>query len=64
MAKRSDVVRLLRRAGYESQGGTKHEKFRDDRGMTVFVPRHDELNKFTTKKILEDAGIPTEGISW
>lgn len=64
MAKRADVVRLLKKAGYESVGGAKHEKFRNAQGMTALVPRHGELNKLTAKRILEGAGIPTDGVSW
>lgn len=53
---RRELVRILADAGFESVGGTKHEKFYKD-GVTVMVKRHNEIPDQTAKKILRQAGL-------
>lgn len=56
MTKRRDLVRMLLKAGFESEGGTKHERFNNGK-VTVSVKRHREIDDATAKKILRDAGL-------
>lgn len=50
------LVKLLLEAGYESRGGTKHEKFTKG-SVTVKVKRHREIEDETAKRILKAAGL-------
>lgn len=53
---RRALVKILLDAGFESRGGTKHEKF--TRGtVTVRVKRHREIEDETAKRILKAAGV-------
>lgn len=53
---RRELVKILLRAGFESRGGTKHEKFQ--RGnVQVRVKRHREIDDDTAGKILRQAGL-------
>ena len=54
--KRRDLIEALLSAGFESDGGTKHEKFRKGR-TTVMVPRHREIPEGTARMILKQAGL-------
>ena len=54
--KRRELVRKLLEAGYESDGGTKHEHFRKGK-VTVMVPRHREIPDQMARVILRQAGI-------
>ena len=56
MMKRRDLVKALEDAGYISDGGTDHEKFKKD-GVVVLLPRHKEIPDETAKRILRQAGI-------
>ena len=56
MDKYSELARLLRKNGWEKQGGTNHEKWVKD-GKSVRVPRHAKLNKYTVESILKQCGI-------
>ena len=52
-----EVVRLLKQAGYYRDGGSKHQKWRNDDGKpTVTVP-HNILSRSTANGILKTAGI-------
>lgn len=53
---RRELVRILLEAGYESRGGTKHEKFTKG-SITVKVGRHREIPDETAKRILKSAGL-------
>jgi predicted RNA binding protein YcfA (HicA-like mRNA interferase family) len=57
----ADVVRALRRAGFErvSQRGS-HVKMRRPGGPTVIVPMHRELAPGTLDSILKQAGLTAE----
>ena len=57
MASREKFIAKLKKAGFHSVGGTKHEKFKHQDGRHANVPRHRELNDYTCKKILKDAKI-------
>lgn len=50
------LVKLLEGAGFESRGGTKHEKFTKG-SITVKVKRHREIDNETAKRILKQAGL-------
>ena len=56
MTKRRDLVKMLLKAGFEPDGGTKHEKFTKG-SITVKVQRHREIPDASAKKILRDAGL-------
>ena len=56
MTKRRDLVKALEDAGYMSDGGANHEKFKKD-GVVVLLPRHREIPDETAKRILRQAGI-------
>lgn len=57
MTKRKDVVRLLRSNGFESRGGTNHEKFVHPDGRTTFVPYHREVKEILFRAIRKQAGL-------
>ena len=56
---RRELVRMLADAGFvlvPSGHTASHDKYR--RGsVTVMVPRHEPVNKWTVRKILRDAGL-------
>lgn len=56
MTKRRDLVKMLLKAGFVSEGGTKHEWFANGK-VRVSVKRHREIDDITTKKILREAGL-------
>jgi predicted RNA binding protein YcfA (HicA-like mRNA interferase family) len=56
MVRRRDVVKELTQAGFESKGGTNHEKFRGN-GRTTMVPRHNEIGEALYKRIRKQAGL-------
>lgn len=53
--KKRDLEKALAALGYWRAGGTKHDKWINDQGWTVMVPRHRELNEFTAIGILRQA---------
>lgn len=57
MTKRRDVVRLLQRSGFISEGGTNHELFRHPDGRTTVVPYHREIKDLMFKIIKRQAGL-------
>lgn len=57
MASRRKLIARLRKEGFYSVGGTKHEKFNHEDGRHALVPRHNEINDFTYKQILKDAKL-------
>ncbi|MDR1088764.1 MAG: type II toxin-antitoxin system HicA family toxin [Coriobacteriales bacterium] len=56
MVRRRDVVKELTQAGFESRGGTNHEKFKGN-GRTTMVPRHNEIGEALYKRIRKQAGL-------
>lgn len=55
--KKSLIVRLLKKEGYEEFHGSKHDVFKKDGGPPIVVPRHIEISEGTAKKILKQAGL-------
>ena len=57
--KKKELIRRLTKAGWEITNGTKHDaaKHPDRPGVKLTVPRHTEINEYTAKGILEDAGL-------
>lgn len=56
MTKRRDVVKFLEQNGFESVGGTNHEKFTNGK-TTVLVKRHREIPDETFEIIKKEAGL-------
>ena len=56
MTKRRDLVKILLKAGFVPDKGTKHEKFKKD-DATITVKRHREIPDPIAKRILRDAGL-------
>ncbi|RHS40817.1 type II toxin-antitoxin system HicA family toxin [Collinsella sp. AF08-23] len=57
MTKRREVVRFLERHGFESRGGTNHEKFVHPDGRVAIVPRHREIKDRMFEIIKRQAGL-------
>lgn len=57
MTKRRDLVKELIDAGFESHGGTNHEKFNHKDGRKTVVPRHREIPDQMARIIRKQAGI-------
>lgn len=55
---RSEVVARLRKDGWVSEGGSKHEKFAhsERRGVKIMVPRHNVLSPGVARNIARAAG--------
>lgn len=53
---RRELVRILEANGWQSRGGTNHERFWKD-GKMVMVKRHREIDEKTAKKVLREAGL-------
>lgn len=56
MTKRTELVKMLKKAGFVSTGGTNHEHFTKG-NVTVLVKRHREIPDEIAKKILREAGL-------
>jgi hypothetical protein len=56
MTKRRDIVRELKRAGFVSLGGKKHETFVKGNKMTR-VARHSEIDDTMYRVIMRQAGL-------
>lgn len=56
MTKRAELVKMLKKAGFVSTGGTNHEHFTKG-NVTVLVKRHREIPDEIAKKILREAGL-------
>jgi predicted RNA binding protein YcfA (HicA-like mRNA interferase family) len=56
------VVKALKRAGYRviGQRGSHAKLYRDADESTLIVPLHHEVDRWTLKGILSDAGISVE----
>ena len=58
----NEVVRALKRAGYQSIGqrGSHIKLYNPDNEITLIIPNHREVDRWTLKGILKDADISTE----
>ena len=57
---KKQIIKLLRKAGYEETHGGKHDIFIKKGRPPITVPRHTEIAKGTAIKILKMAGIAVE----
>lgn len=57
--KRRDIDRALKQAGWVITHGGSHDLATNPEKpeMKISLPRHKEINEFTAKGILEDAGL-------
>ncbi|NLC46574.1 MAG: type II toxin-antitoxin system HicA family toxin [Firmicutes bacterium] len=57
--KRKDLIRRLKKAGWKISRGAKHDmaKHPDKPGFKIPIPRHTEINEYTAKQILKEAGL-------
>ena len=57
--KRKELDKRLRNAGWEIASGKKHDmaKHPDKPGIKIPLPRHIEINEYTARGILEQAGL-------
>ena len=58
----NEVVRALKRAGSQSIGqrGSHIKLYNPDNEITLIIPNHREVDRWTLKGILKDADISTE----
>lgn len=58
--KQVDLIKHIRKNGcvFVREGGSHSVWYNPITGRTSTVPRHNEINNFTGKKICEDLGIP------
>ena len=57
--KRKDIIRRLQKAGWEISSGAKHDMATHPArtGLKLPIPRHTEINEYTAKQILKEAGL-------
>ena len=57
--KRRDLVKMLEQAGWTITEGAKHDmaKHKDKPGIKIPIPRHTEVDNYTAKGILKEAGL-------
>lgn len=57
--KRRDIDKLLKGAGWKITPGGNHDlaTHPEKPGIKIPLPRHKEINEYTAKGILEDAGL-------
>ncbi|MDO9535329.1 MAG: type II toxin-antitoxin system HicA family toxin [Bacillota bacterium] len=57
--KRRDIDKELKAAGWVITSGRKHDmaKHPDKPGIKIPLPRHKEINEYTAKGIIEEAGL-------
>ncbi|HHY41496.1 MAG TPA: type II toxin-antitoxin system HicA family toxin [Thermoanaerobacterales bacterium] len=57
--KRRDLIRKLKKAGWEISSGAKHDMatHKDRPGFKLPIPRHTEINEYTAKQILKEVGL-------
>lgn len=53
MSQRTKLKKILTQAGFILVRQTRHLIYRDDRGNTVVVPNHNNINHSTFKKIMK-----------
>lgn len=57
--KRRDLIQKLKKAGWEISSGAKHDMATHPNkpGLKIPIPRHTEINEYTAKQILKEAGL-------
>lgn len=57
--KRKELDKILKSAGWEITPGKRHDmaKHPAKPGIKIPLPRHNEINEYTAKGILETAGL-------
>lgn len=57
--KRKELIKQLVKAGWQLTSGAKHDmaKHPNKPGIKIPIPRHNEINEFTAKQILKEAGL-------
>jgi predicted RNA binding protein YcfA (HicA-like mRNA interferase family) len=57
--KHKDLIRKLKKAGWEVLHGAKHDiaKHPNKQGIRIPIPRHTEINEYTANQILKEAGL-------
>ena len=57
--KRREIDKLLKKAGWIIAPGANHDlaTHPEKHGIKISLPRHKEINEYTAKGILEDAGL-------
>ena len=57
--KRKDIDKALKKAGWVITPGGNHDlaTHPEKPGIKIPLPRHREINEYTAKGILEDAGV-------
>lgn len=57
--KRRELIKRLENAGWILINGSKHDmvKHPDRSGIKIPIPRHSEINEYTAKQILKEAGL-------
>lgn len=57
--KRRDIDKALKQAGWIIKAGGRHDLATHPQkpGIKIPLPRHKEVNEYTAKGILDDAGI-------
>ena len=57
--KRRDLIKRLQSEGWQITEGGNHSvaTHPNNPGMKISIPRHSEINQYTAKGILKDAGI-------
>lgn len=52
-----DLVKQLKQAGYKKVRDGDHEIYEKHGCRPVMVPKHREVNEYTARQILKDAGL-------
>jgi len=57
--KRRDLIKKLQKAGWQIIEGANHSLaiHPNDSGIKLSIPRHNEINEYTARGILKDAGL-------
>ena len=55
--KRRDIIKKLEAAGYHLDRDGDHSIYEKEGSRPVQVPTHREINEYTAKRILKDAGL-------
>ena len=59
--KRRDLIKRLKAAGYRLDRDGDHSIYEKPGCRPVQVPKHKELNEYTARRILADAGLLKDG---
>ena len=57
--KRRDLIRQLEKEGWELTSGAKHDMMKNPSkpSIKIPIPRHTEIDEYTAKGILKEAGL-------